>query len=375
MWAVKLRNWAGAWLLAFLAVAPLWAQEPSPPPVGRPVPVALPGVADPTSPPVLPSPPPIAVPIDAPTPPPPADCTVGPPAPDHWLLSGLYVDGEYLLLRPNRNNLNYAVSSPNTTEIPGGNVNSLDYDTRSAFSFGFGYDLSTGWSVGVHYTYLHSTDEATVNAPAGGAVYATMTRAGTFDQVATAGAAASLNYNVIDLEASKHTVMSDTFDLNVSGGVRVAWIDQTFGAIYNGGPSGAVNATVDTPTYFYGAGLTAGAEGEWKLYRGFGIYAQARGSLLSGQFRDLFQESNNGGATPIVDVQDKFRQFVPVLELGAGVSFETEHIHLRLGYDMANWFDLANTIDFPSPADVGHLQRQSGDLFLEGFSAQLAVLF
>ena len=313
------------------------------------------------------------MPIDAPSAP---FCPPAPESPDQWLLSGLFFDADYLLIQPRRNALDYAISSPDTTQIPSGTVDSLNYDARSAFRFGFGYELpGSGWSVGVHYTYLHSADSEAVIAPTGGALYATLTRGGTFDQVSSAFAATSLNYNVIDVEASKHTALSQTLDLNMSGGVRVAWIDQTLGAIYNGGPSGAVNATVDTPVYFYGAGLTLGAEAEWKIYRGFGIYGQARGSLLSGQFRNFFTETNNGGQTPIVNVNETYHQIVPVLEMGAGLSFQTEHFNVRVGYDLANWFGMVNSLDFPSGTDVGLLERRTSDLMLEGLSVKLGIVF
>jgi hypothetical protein len=379
MLAEKLRTWAGVGLLTFLGIAPLHAQQPATPVPDR-LPPYVPGAVDSRQPlsaaPVVadvPPPQPVAVPIGAPTGP---LCPPAQEAKDQWLLSGLFVDGEYLLMQPRRNAFDYAVSSPNTTQIPSGNIDNLNYDARSAFRFGFGYNLpGDGWSVGAHYTYLHSADSETAIAPAGGALYATLTRGGTFDQVGSAYAAASLNYNVVDIEAAKHTSLSPTLDLNMSGGVRIAWIDQTLGAIYNGGPSGAVNATVDTPVYFHGAGLTLGAEAEWKIYRGFGIYGQARGSLLSGQFRNFFTETNNGGQTPIVNVNETYKQIVPVMELGAGVAFDTEHFTVRVGYDLANWFDMVNSVDFPSGTDVGKLERRTSDLMLEGLSVKLGVVF
>jgi Legionella pneumophila major outer membrane protein precursor len=316
---------------------------------------------------------PVAVPIDAPTAP---MCPPAPEAPNDWLLSGLFVDGDYLYQQAHRNTLDFAVTSPNTQLLPGGVIDSLNYQASSGFRFGAGYELpGQNWAVGVHYSYLHNTDAAQVNAPDNGALYATLTRAGTFDQVESAFATTSLNYNVVDIEASTHLSVNPTLDVNVFGGVRLAWIDQTFGATYNGGPSGAVNATVDSPVYFFGAGLTCAAEAEWKIYRGFGIYGRARVSLLSGQFRDSFTETNNGGQTPITNVSETYRQLVPVVELGAGVSFQTEHFRVRVGYDLANWFNMVNSLDFPSGTDIGQVERRTSDLMLEGLSAQVGVVF
>jgi hypothetical protein len=371
MRADRLRNWAGVGLLALLGVAPLRAQE-LPPAPDRPA-ALTPGAADrklPTDLDLTPAP----VPTDAPTIHS-TDCHTTPAeeAERGWA-SGLFFDADYLLIKPRRNALDYAVVAPNRDQIPSGSVESLEWELRSAFRFGLGYELANSWRLGVHYTYLHSTDSATVNAPAGGAVYATLTRAGTFDQVATATATANLNYNVIDVEASKFAALCDSLGLNVFGGARVAWIDQKFSATYNGGPFGANNATVDTPVFFEGAGLTLGAEAVWKIYRGLGLYGRARGSLLSGRFRNFLTETNNNGQNVIVDVRERYYQLVPVLELGAGVSFQTEHVYVGIGYDVANWFNMTDSLDFPS-TNIGKPERRTSDLMLEGLSVRLGVIF
>jgi hypothetical protein len=369
MLADRLRNWVGVGLLALLGAAPLRAQEPSLP--GRPA--ALTPGADRK----------LSVDLDVPPAPAPldpltvhsTDCHTAPAetAERDWA-SGLFFDGDYLLIKPRRNALDYAVVAPNRDQIPSGSVESLEWQLRSAFRFGAGYELANGWRVGAHYTYLHSTDSATVNAPDGGAVYATLTRGGTFDQVATATATANLNYNAIDVEASKFAALSDTLGLNVFGGARVAWIDQKFSATYNGGPLGAANATVDTPVFFEGAGLTFGAEATWKIYRGLGLYGRARGSLLSGRFRNFLTETNNNGQNLLVDVRERYYQLVPVMELGAGVSFETEHLYVGAGYDVANWFNMVNSLDFPS-TNIGKPERRTSGLMLEGLSVQVGVIF
>ena len=372
MRADGLRNWAGVGLLALLGVAPLRAQE-LPPIPGRPTALTPGAAADrklPTDLDLTPAP----VPTDAPTIHS-TDCHTAPAegAERGWA-SGLFFDADYLLIKPRRNALDFAIVAPNRDQIPSGAVESLEWQLRSAFRFGAGYEFANGWRVGAHYTYLHSTDSATVNAPDGGTVYATLTRGGTFDEVATATATTNLNYNVLDIEASKFTALSDTLGLTVFGGARAAWIDQKFVAVYNGGPLGATNATVDTPVNFSGGGLTFGAEATWKIYRGLGLYARARGSLLSGRFTDSLTETNNNNQNVIVNVGERYYQLVPVMELGAGVSFQTEHVYVGLGYDVVNWFNMVNSLDFPS-TNIGKPERRTSNLTLEGFSVRLGVIF
>jgi hypothetical protein len=363
MRAGRLRKWAGAGLLAVLGVAPLRAQEPSPPKPAPPVP----GVVEQK--PSVPSP--QFSPVDPAAAAAGADCAcANRPA---W--SGLFVDADYLLIKPRRTALDYAISAPNTDQVPAGNIESIDWQIRSGFRFGAGYEFpDQGWALSAHYTYLHSTEASSVTAPSGGTVYATLTRSGTFDQVDAASASAGLNYNVLDFEASKRFAPCASVDVDVFGGVRIAWIDQNFSAVYNGGPGGAVNATVDSPVYFNGAGLTLGAEATWKLTHGLGIYGRARASILSGQFHNVYNETNNNGQTSIVNVTETYDQLVPVMELGVGVSWRTEHVQVSVGYDLADWFNMVNSPAFTS-TNIGTPVRRTSDLMLEGLSFQVGVMF
>ena len=64
-----------------------------------------------------------------------------------------------------------------------------------------------------------------------------------------------------------------------------------------------------------------------------------------------------------------------MVELGMGLSWETEHVHLSIGYDMANWFNMTNSLDFPSATDVGKIERRTSDLTLEGLTVKVGVVF
>jgi hypothetical protein len=289
---------------------------------------------------------------------------------------GLYFTGDYLLLLPRRNALDYAIVSPNSTQTPGGSVVSADYNTESGFRIGTGYKVpGQDWTVGVTYSNFSSHGDTSAAAPAGGALYATLTRGGSYDQVDTASAASNIDYNVIDIDISHRIKVSETFNVNVFGGGRFAWIDQELSAVYNGGPDHAVNDTVTSPVYFNGAGLTFGSEAQWNLWNGLGIYAKARGSLLSGQFRNFLTETTNNNSVVIVNVNEKYDQIVPVAELGMGLNYCSEHWHLSIGYELANWFSMVNSIYFPDAANIGQVGRRTSDLSIEGLAVQLGLVF
>jgi hypothetical protein len=95
---------------------------------------------------------------------------------------------------------------------------------------------------------------------------------------------------------------------------------------------------------------------------------------LSGRFNDSLTETNNNNQNVIVNVGERYYQLVPVMELGAGVSFQTEHVYVGLGYDVVNWFNMVNSLDFPS-TNIGKPERRTSNLTLEGFSVRLGVIF
>jgi hypothetical protein len=298
------------------------------------------------------------------------------PEEDGYSFRGLYFTGDYLLLRPARNALDYAIQSTNLTQTPGGVVESADWHTESGFRVGTGFRIpGQDWTFGITYMNISSHDNEATAAPAGGTLYATLTRGGSFDQVDTASAFSNLTFNVIDLDFSHRIKCSDCFNLTVFGGGRFAWINQELNATYNGGPDHATNDNVSTPVFFNGAGLTIGGQGEWSVWHGVSLYARARGSLLSGQFRDSVTETTNNNSVVIVNVSEKFDQIVPVAEMGLGLSYCCEHWHVSVGYELQNWFGMVNSLDFADASNIGKPSRRTSDLSLEGLAVQLGLAF
>lgn len=344
--------WAGLGIVVLLVVNPVRAQDHAPPPPPEGKVAELPRAA-------------LEMPHEG------APC-VEPEAVGSWA-TGLFFNVDYLYVRPQRNAMDFAIVAPNTIQIPAGSIESIGWQSNSGIRFGFGYRTADAWEIGFTYTNLHNTGSTNLAAPAGGTLYATLTRANTFDDVTTASASDSLNYNVIDLEAGKHLAGGDSLDLKVFGGGRFAWIDQGLTAIYNGGSASAVNALVDVPVHFRGAGLSVGAEGWWKVYHGLGLYALGRGSILAGQFINYYTETNNNNTTVLVNVKEKYTQLVPVTDVSLGAGFQGEHLSLRVGYELTNWFSMVNSPSFPS--SIGLVSRRTSDLMLEGLVVRLGLIF
>ncbi len=290
-----------------------------------------------------------------------------------YRLEGLFLTGEYLLVKPRRDAFDFAITSSDRLGVINGNLNSLDWETRSAFRVGLGYQFADGWETSVNYFYLHSNASSSLSAPNGGALYATLTN-NTFDDVSTASAMGNLDMNVIDIDVARTYRAADNLNFKFTGGGRVAWIEQQFSAIYNGGTLGAVNDFVSSPVNFTGAGLTAGGEGTYALNKHFGLYARGKVALLSGTFNNNLTETNGNGATTFYNISNKYHEIVPVLETGVGAVLTKDHMHFKVGYELYNYFNMVDSLDFQS-LSFGKASRRLSDLSLEALSIQFGLTF
>jgi hypothetical protein len=349
-------------VLALLAWGPTLAQSPV---------SALPGALPPPPRPQLASPPPPAG-ITSESP-----CEGGDAEADsdEWggLPKGLFLEADYLFLRPLVQPRDYAIVDPGGSNAPLGSIQQLALPWRSGLRVGAGYTLASGWEASFFYTYLHSAAGDAISAPAGGLLLATLTQPGTVEQVQTAVAATSLNYNVFDLEIGKRFQPCDTLALRAFGGTRFANIGNDFGVTYNG-----IDANQDqvfNHLTFHGAGLMLGGEGYKNLWQGLGLFGRASGSLLAGDYSTQFFEGNNGGTTALANVTDHFEKVVPVVELTLGASYQYRNLYLSVGYQFINWFGLIDLPNFSDDYAQGHLVRNTGDLSLNGLTARMAWNF
>src|SRR5262249_8556697 len=288
-----MRTWALCAITVGVAVTPLIAQQPLSGPVAVPVP--NPPVPPPPAEPVLPY---TTCPKDS-------ECERG------W---SVFVEGDYLYVKPRGRNQDFVIVDPHDDGRIAGSIDSLNWDWRSAFRVGGGVQFNGGWEAAFYYGYLHDATRGGVQAPDGGVLFATLTHPGTVDQVASALAATSFNYNVYDLELARSFNPTDTFSLRLFGGLRAAHIDQNFNALYDGVT--ANQDFVSSRVRFDGVGARIGGEGNWHPGNGLGLYARGSAALVLGDFRTHLSEVNNAGTTVLVDVSDCFDRVVPVLELG-----------------------------------------------------------
>jgi hypothetical protein len=296
----------------------------------------------------------------------------GEPACGPW--GGFFADAEFLYLKPYRRSLDFAIVSPNANGDPEGSIQSDPWHSRAAFRVGAGYRLpEDGWQVGFFYTYMHDNNGGALTAPAGGLLFATQTHPGTVEFANRAAADSTLSYNVYDLEIGRTSDVSRHFSVRPFGGLRLANIGQNFSVLYDG--ADANRDMVDSRVNFNGGGLRAGAQADWKVLDHISLYGRAAGSLMAGDFDVTQTELNNNGTTPLTNVRESFRKIVPVMEMGVGVAYHTEHFRIGLGYEVTNWFNLVDTPSFVSDVHQGKYQRNISDLGVDGLAVKAEVTY
>ncbi len=347
--------------LLLLAPLPAWAQpaQPAPdglPPLGSTLPCPAPEpAASPSAEPVLP--------------------TEAPSENEDEPAGAFLFTADYLLLKARTRPLDFAIVGTNRSDFgPQGDVRSLNWNTASGFRVGAGYRLpGEGWEAGFNYTYFHDNANDLAGRPAGGSLFPTLTHPGMVEVADSALADAKLNYNVYDVEVGKHFHPSEALDVRAFAGPRFATIGLENNAYYNGGD--ARNDHVHSRIDFNGGGLRMGAEGQWSIWKGLGLYARGGASLMSGTFRSTLTETTNSGASTLVNVTDRFHKMVPVAELGLGVSWKYRNWRVSAGYELVNWFGAVDSPDFVDDSHLGKMSRRTGDLGLEGLVLRAELEF
>jgi len=287
---------------------------------------------------------------------------------------GLFGAVEYLLLRPRRGAFDFGIADPANDFIPGGKLESLNYELRSGVRASIGYRFKDSpWGVSMAYTFLRSSADRTLNAPTGGLIYPTLTRPGLTDEVGSAVAQSSLEYNVFDLEVGRRFHVDERLNVRAFGGVRFANIRQDFDVQYDRYDANV--ARVMTSSNFDGFGPLLGSEATLSVFRGFQLYARGSGALLTGKLVNPITETNNGGITQYASLDYRTRRVIPVMGMGIGGGWQHKNVSVRVGYEITNWFGLIDQPRFTNDFAVGKVTTRQSDLSLEGLFFQLGLKY
>jgi hypothetical protein len=295
----------------------------------------------------------------------PVDSRASPP------FAGLYFSAEYQLVQPRTGPQDVAIATVRPG-LPGGTVESVRWNIANGFRVGGGYRLpASEWDIGLLFTTFTARDKATLAAPPGGALLPTRSLLGATEEAGTAVGVSDLTYDTVDVEVGRSFCPCEFLRLRLFTGGRVALINHDFKSTYGGGTLGHGVDDVDSPVRFRGGGVELGGECLWKVGPLWGLFTRARVSAVYGRFTSPFTETGAGPAA-LAALGGAEDRLVPCVEAAAGLYFQGEHLFLSAGYDLTNWFEMNEPVDFLGAARPGH--RES-NLMLQGLSVKAGFCF
>src|SRR5262245_37487926 len=277
---------------------------------------------------------------------------------------------EYLFLRPRRQGNDFAIADPNDDGVVEGPVQALNSGFASGFRIGAGYRrCGSPWQFDFSYTWFRARDEVSVNAPAGGILWATQTRPGIIEVANTATASTRWAHDIFDMLLSRDFQGEAGVGLRLQAGARIAHIGQDFNAFYDG--LNAAQTQVATGFDFVGAGPMIGGEISWLGWRNLSIFGFGRGGLLLGVTNFDVRETDGNGLTENGDITDRSPVTIPVVEMGLGLAWQYRNWNIRAGYEISNWFQMVSTPDFVDDVNRGHLTRRQSNYSVDGLFFRL----
>jgi hypothetical protein len=311
-----------------------------------------------------------------------------PPAPptanqqlfDPFLLKNdchLDVTADLLFWRASQDGLDFVIKNKgSTSSVTHGHVEDPDFSWDFGFRIGLDYKMPHDqWDLNGRYTYFHASASESESAPAGGALFPIWTfNGGTADH---AKAKWFCNLNRGDLELGRNCMVSKWLSIRPFMGVTGAVINERFHVNYSGGtavPAGDSDH-IKMESDFWGVGIRFGFNSLWGLGKGFSIYADGAGSLLSGHFSIHQKEHLNRDNTTILGIRDSQSSVSPILEIALGFQWdhfwdaERYHFGVKLGWEFNQYFNQNRLMHLSNiNGSPGFFNRNNDDLSFMGIT-------
>ncbi|HSX21061.1 MAG TPA: Lpg1974 family pore-forming outer membrane protein [Gammaproteobacteria bacterium] len=245
----------------------------------------------------------------------------------------------------------------------------IEYHTMQ-FNFDPGFRVGVGFDGTFDIKFYYTRFYTKSNATASGNLVSTylggkLAQSSTFFH--SGQLAATINFNMFDLDLSKGFTVANSLVLRPVIGLRGGWIDQSVDTSFRGSTSISEYVTNN----FRGIGPKAAIETQWWLKRTknsrWNIFADFTGSYLWGywQITDVTYQST--GAQ--VHINSGNRTFGAItLQALVGLEFAYKCLDVQLGYEIVDWFNQFQVLDDGTGA-------HDNDLILQGLTLQLAYRF
>lgn len=242
----------------------------------------------------------------------------------------------------------------------------LEFDPDPGFRVGLG---SRGaWDTKLYYTWYYSkaTDSASGNINSGFLPGRIVESFNNFFYTA-AECSLAIDYKMIDWDLGKSFYITNRLMLRPLLGLRGGWINQTINSNFHGQISVSENITNN----FSGIGPKAGIESALVFWRknkyNFSLSTDFFASYLWGNWKinDTLQDK-----TPTIFTTTVGNRNLGALTLQAlvGVTLDYKYFSMKLGYEIADWFDQYQVMDDGTGA-------HDNDLIFQGLSLRLSYDF
>ncbi|MGH0031047.1 MAG: Lpg1974 family pore-forming outer membrane protein [Myxococcota bacterium] len=278
----------------------------------------------------------------------------------------------------------YAIRNPSAAVIGAGDVEKVELGWEPGVRIGAGMDLPSGWQFAGRGTWLSADDSDSTSDTANGLINATQIHPFFASQVgdndiSRATGELDLHFYSIELEVGHRFEPREDLDLRLFGGPHIAHIERDASFTYTGFIDPLDVTAVDQDLTMTGYGLRLGADGAWQGPAGISIFAGVAGSLLYGDFEWDDTEVEPRTGTVNVDVSEDYDEMVPVVQMRAGIGWET-HLNRRVGLRVhAGWEgQVYFGIDgrrFTDDVFRATTVSESNDISFQGLSAGVAVTF
>ena len=291
----------------------------------------------------------------------------------HFFAGGIF-------LQPMNAGVTYAVPingpiTAGSVPVQDGRTAVVNPDFSSGFFIGAGRNFGCGNLLSATYTYFNSRadDSITTATPAleSMVMHPSSLDAGTL--WLSASASEVIRFNMVDVDYRHVFYCHDGTTADYLWGIRYADLRQSFSSTYEY----LINASVDADVNFEGVGPRVGLEAQHQcICRGLFVYGKGAASLLGGDFRAAYNQSN-ATTLNVADTTLKEARFVPILDLECGIGWEGCGGHVRgsVGYLASAWLNTTKAATFIAGVqanDYSGLDRMfDNTLAFDGFLARL----
>ncbi len=291
---------------------------------------------------------------------------------DDWV-----VYGEWLYWRSRRCDLDYAVTGAGAGTYTG-NIHSVDQSYESGWRIGvqkycgdFFYDLT--------YTYFRNDESNSKNNPAlSGTRIVDDITAVTQGLITDARGKWDLDYDVVDLLAGYGFCNTSCFQPYIFGGLKLAFIDQKFEALYiEGANFDRVTQKIDMDAY----GINLGVGANYNFCHCFNFFGRFSYDVLLGDFTRHYNYETSANADA-ANFKDDCWRMLSVLNLSFGLGYDfafsncwCSNLGISLGYEFHQWVGQPDFIDFQSESGEVTFDRHLQSLGFDGLFLRLALNF